>query len=326
MSDEPIGDAAARRGLALGAFGVDAHDLRTDYRYRETLRREFTTITPGNALKMGPLRPSPHTFDFADADAVVSFGREHDMRVRGHTLAWHEAVPDWFQPWEYSDEQVGGLLRDHVRTVVGRYRGRIDAWDVVNEAVADDGTRRRTAWHDALGEAYVDRAFEWAHEADPDAALYYNDYGAEAPGAKADGVYDLVAGLVDRDVPIDGVGLQLHALGDWPDPADVAATIERFHDLGLAVQITEMDVAFPRGAVPDDPLAAQAEYYRDVVEVCLETGVDALLTCGVHDEGSWLRFVGDFPERFTGDPLLFDDWFQPKPAYHAVQEALATDD
>ena len=321
-NERTLRETAAERGFGIGA-AVNAEALRGDTSYRETLQREFNALTPENALKMGPLRPSRGTYDFGDADAIVNFGRVNDMLVRGHTLVWHNQTPDWFHAWDYTDEQLHGFLRDHVHTVVGRYRRTVDAWDVVNEAVADDGTMRETVWYDAMGEQYLDRAFGWAHEVDPDADLYYNDYGADVVNRKSDAIHDLVRRLLDRDVPVDGVGLQLHALGDQPDPASVAENVRRFRELGLDVQITEMDVAYPADDPPENHLEKQAGYYRDVVLACLDSGCETLVTWGVDDARSWLRGFEDFPERYTDTPLLFDERSDPKPAYHAVKEALA---
>ncbi|WP_263019690.1 endo-1,4-beta-xylanase [Natronobiforma cellulositropha] len=322
MSDEPtLRTAADERGFNLGA-AVDPNALRNDPSYWKTLRSSFNAVTPENALKMGPLRPSPNTYDFTDADAVVNFGVANDMYVRGHTLVWHNQTPHWFQAWDYTDDQLREFLRDHIHTVAGRYRAKIDTWDVVNEAVADDGTMRETVWYDALGEEYLDLAFQWASEVAPDADLYYNDYGADAINEKSDAIYDLLERLLERGVPVDGVGLQLHALGDHPDPESVAANIERFQALGLEVEITEMDVSFPADDVPDDPLEVQADYYRSIVETCLEVGCETVVTWGVNDANSWVANFKDFPERFTTEPLLFGGRYEEKPAYHAVRDAL----
>ena len=323
MSDErSLRAVADERGFDVGA-AVDPDSLRNDVSYRDTLAREFNALTPENALKMGPLRPSRGTYDFTDADAVVNFGRTHDMTVRGHTLVWHNQTPTWFQSWDYTDDQLRDFLRDHVHTVAGRYRSKIDAWDVVNEAVADDGTMRETIWYDAMGEEYLDRAFEWANEVAPDTDLYYNDYGADAVNEKSDAIYELMERLLDRGVPVDGVGLQLHALGSRPDPDSVAENVRRFRDLGLDVQITEMDVSFPADEVPDDPLEAQAEYYGDVVRACLDAGCETLVTWGVNDANTWVHGFKDFGSRYSGDPLLFDRRNDPKPAYRAVKDGLA---
>ena len=322
MFDEStLRETAGDRGFNIGA-AVDPGSLRNDVSYRDILRREFNTVTPENALKMGPLRPSRNTYDFAGADAIVNFGRANGMSVRGHTLVWHNQTPTWFQAWEYTDEQLRRFLRDHVHTVAGRYRRTVDAWDVVNEAVDDDGTMRETVWYDAMGEEYLDHAFEWAREV-TDADLYYNDYGADAVNEKSDAIYDLLERLIGRGVPVDGVGLQLHALGNQPDPDSVGENIRRFRELGLDVQITEMDIAYRADDSPENHLEAQAEYYRNIVQVCLESGCDTLVTWGVNDAGSWVRGFKDFPDRYTGKPLLFDDRNDRKPAYHAVKDALS---
>ncbi|WP_121740855.1 endo-1,4-beta-xylanase [Natronorubrum halophilum] len=313
-------DVADEREFTIGA-AIDPDSLRRDPSYWKTASSEFNAVTPENALKMGALRPSRHTYDFRDADAIVDFGRENDMYVRGHTLVWHNQKPDWFQAWDHTDEQIEAFLRNHIHTVAGRYRATIDAWDVVNEAVDDDGSTRRTVWSDAMGEGYIADAFRWADEV-TDADLYYNDYGADEVNEKSDAIYDLLERLLERDVPIDGVGFQLHALAAHPDPESIAENIERFRALGLDVQITEMDVAFPDDDVPADAAERQADYYRAVVEACLEAGCETIVTWGVHDGGTWLRSFKDFGERYSGDPLLFDDRYERKPAYRAVRNAL----
>ena len=305
-------DAAGDADVHVGA-AVDAKALRTDTDYRRTLATEFDAVTAENAMKWGPLANGDGGYDFTDADDIVDFADRHDMYVRGHTMVWHRMYPEWLRPWSRSAESARRALRSHVYTVGGRYRGRVDAWDVVNEAVADDGGLRRTQWLEALGPEYIDLAFEWADEAS-DADLFYNDYGADGLSEKSDEVYDLVADLVAREVPIDGVGLQLHVFDEVVPPADVAANVERLTDLGLDVHVTELDVGIG-SAVPDRD--AQAEYYRDVVSAAVDAGVDTVVTWGVDDGQSWLPSLG-----YGEEPLLFDDEFRPKPAYDAVVEAL----
>lgn len=322
MTNYPsLREVADNHGFRIGA-ALSARSLRSDPSYWKTTRNEFNAITPENALKMGPLRPSRKIYDFTDADAIIDFGQAHDMYTRGHALVWHNQKPDWFQAWDYTDEQLETFLRDHIHTVTGRYRNKIDAWDVVNEAIADDGTLRETVWSDAMGEEYLEKSFRWADEI-TDADLYYNDYGADAVNKKSDAIYDILSDLLEGNVPIDGIGLQCHALSDHPDPDSVAKNIRRFRELGLDVQITEMDVAFPIDNRLENPLEEQAEYYQAITEACLEAGCETLVQWGVNDANSWLRSFKDYPERFAGDPLLFDDSCDPKPAYHTVKETLA---
>ncbi|WP_436907725.1 endo-1,4-beta-xylanase [Halosimplex marinum] len=320
-SEATLRERAKARGIEFGA-ALSADPLREDSNYWNTARTEFTSVTTSSELKMGPLRPSRKTYDFTDADAIVDFGNEYDMTVRGHTLVWHTQKPDWFQEWDYSGDQVREFLRDHIRTVAGRYGTRIDAWDVVNEGVHEDGSMRESVWYEGMGPEYIEKAFEWADEV-TDSDLFYNDYDLPTEPEKADAVYDLLADFLDRGVPVDGVGLQLHGIGSQADPEDVAETVQRFRDLGLDVHLTELDVAYEVGSVPDDPLAAQAEYYRDLVRACVDAGVDSITTWGVNDGNSWVRDFYKAEERFTIDPLLFDRKCDPKPAYYAVKEALA---
>ncbi|VTT85768.1 Endo-1,4-beta-xylanase A precursor [Halorubrum sp. DM2] len=305
-------DAAADADVHIGA-AVDVESLRTNTDYRETVAREFDAVTAENAMKWGPLADGESGYDFAAADDIVDFAARHDMYVRGHTLVWHRMYPEWVRPWARSDTEMRRLLSDHIHTVAGRYRGRVDAWDVVNEAVDDDGGLRENAWLNALGPEYIDRAFEHA-AAVSDADLFYNDYGADGLSAKADEVYDLVSDLVAREVPVDGVGLQLHVFDDVVPPADVAANVERLTDLGLDVHITELDVGIGEAVADRDE---QAEYYYDVVSAAVDAGVDTVVTWGVDDGQSWL------PARGFGDaPLLFDEEFRRKPAHGAVLDAL----
>lgn len=320
-TDRTLRDVATEREFHVGA-AIDPGQLRNDPNYWKTAKNEFNAITTESALKMGPLRPSPDTYDFGDADAIVEFGTEYGMYVRGHALVWHNQKPDWLQEWTYTDEQLERFLRRHIHTVAGRYRGEIDAWDVVNEGISSDGTLRETVWSNAIGEDYIDRAFEWA-AAVTDADLYYNDYGADTINEKSDAIYDHLEGMLGRGVPIDGVGFQLHAIGEQPDPDAIAANLRRFSDLGLDVQLTEMDVAYDVDDAPAEPLEAQAEYYADVVTACLEAGCDTLVTWGINDSNSWVRGFDNVEERYTTDPLLFDRKTNPKPAYHAVKETLA---
>ena len=241
------------------------------------------------------------------------------MAVRGHTLVWHQQVPGWIENRSWSRDELMEVLREHITTVVTRYRGRIGAWDVVNEAVADNGSLRESIWLDVIGPEYIALAFQWAHEADPDARLFYNDYSAEGLGGKSDAVYALVEGLVDDGVPIHGVGLQMHVSTEFTPPAaDVAANVERLGQLGMEVHITEMDVRMPIPAT-DSRLAQQADVYQTMLEVCLEAwNCTALVLWGFTDRYSWV------PNTFDGygSALIFDEDYEEKFAYDALIRAI----
>jgi len=309
---------AQGRGIQIGA-AVAARSLWAETLYAETLGREFSMITPENAMKFGPLHPGRDSYDFGDADSIVDFARSRGMEVRGHTLVWHNQLPGWLMGKSWERHELIEILREHIMAVVGRYRGRVVAWDVVNEAVADDGSLRDAIWLRGIGPDYIDMAFRWAHEADPQARLFYNDYGGEGLGRKSDAIYDLVQGLLSRGVPIHGVGLQMH-IGLWPfpSPQDVAANISRLDAIGLEVHITEMDVRMV-SPVTDEKLAEQALIYGDMLGVCLSArNCKAFVLWGFTDRYSWI------PQFSPGSgwALIFDESYRPKPSYNALSDAL----
>jgi endo-1,4-beta-xylanase len=324
----PLRDLARARGLLIGA-AVAARPLAEEARYREVLAREFSSLTCENVMKPMYLQPERGRFDFAAADEVVAFAARHEIAVRGHTLVWHRQNPEWLVQAVESGgagEQPAILLQEHIHAVLAHYRqafpGRVEAWDVVNEAVADDGGPRDTLWRRALGPDYVASAFRWAHAADPDVRLFYNDYGADGLGKKSDAVYALLRELKDAGVPVHGVGLQMHVgigAGHAPAPQDVAANVARLAALGLEVHVTEMDVKLQTGeGTPEQRLEEQARVYAHTLEVCLSGGVPSFTLWGFTDAHSWIS-------RRTGRddaPLPLDASCQPKPAYHALVRAL----
>jgi GH35 family endo-1,4-beta-xylanase len=239
------------------------------------------------------------------------------MQVKGHTLLWHQALPAWVAA--LSPPELRIALEDHIRTVAGHYRGRLRAWDVVNEAIADDGSGlRSTVFSRGLGPDYVAEAFRLARKADPEAELIYNDYGGEGLNRKSDDIYALVKDLKQRGVPIDGVGLQMHLVASsLPAVADIAANIRRLAALGLQVNISEMDVR-----VRDLPAATRLDrqklVYHDVVAACVaEPRCEAVTLWGFTDAHSWIdaAFGAD-------DPLLFDEQYRAKPAFYGTVDAL----
>ena len=294
------------------------------------VKAQFNTISPENALKWASVHPRPGTYEFAAADRYVAFGERNRMFVVGHNLVWHQQTPRWVfedsggRP--VSRDTLLARLRDHIGTVVGRYRGRIKGWDVVNEALNDDGTLRRTPWLTTLGEDYVATAFRFAHEADPDAELYYNDYSLES-APKRRGAVELIRRLRDQGLPIAAVGLQNHDRLDWPSPAQEDSTIDAFAALGVRVMITELDVdVLPHTAganpfvdgLPDSLQQALARRYAELFGSYLRHRgtVTRVTFWGVTDRDSWLN---NWPVRGrTNYPLLFDRDGRPKPAFAAV--------
>jgi endo-1,4-beta-xylanase len=307
-----LGIGAAAGGVFFGA-GVSGET------YRQLLADQFNVLTAENDMKHASIHPGPDTYAFDRADALVAFAESNGMAVRGHTLVWHNQLADWLTAGTWTPAEVDSLLGAHIAEVAGRYEGRIAAWDVVNEAVADDGSLRATFWSDHLGDAYLETAFRAAREADPAAALFYNDYGIAWLNQKADSVYALLQRLLDHGVPVDGIGFQGHfVVGGLPSRADLTANFQRFADLGLQVHVTELDVRIPLPASSAD-LQQQAADFARVVEACLAVdGCDAVVTWGLGDANSWV------PGTFEGygAPLLFNGDYQPKPAYWRVHEAL----
>jgi endo-1,4-beta-xylanase len=330
-----------RVGAALNQSQFEERDARGV----AIVQAQFNTITPENVLKWEAVHPRVDGYAFDAPDRYVAFGEKHHMFIVGHTLVWHSQVPKWvFQNDKGEPLDRNALLQrmhDHIQTVVGRYKGRIGGWDVVNEALNEDGTLRQTPWLKIIGEDYLVKAFEFAHEADPKAELYYNDYSVENP-AKRNGAVQLIKKLQAAGVNVAAIGLQGHDKMDWPTIEQQDTTILAFKELGIKVNITELDVdVLPpasqqrtadvglnveaqakfnpyAGGLPDEKQQALARRYADLFAVfCKYRGTISRITFwGVTDADSWLN---NWPVRGrTSYPLLFDRQGQPKPAFQAV--------
>ena len=310
-------DLARAQGIAIGT-AVDVPAMRTEADYRAALNREFNHLTAENAMKWERVEPERGVFTWDEADAVVAAARRHGQRVRGHTLVWHNQLPTWLttgvENGSIGAEELRTILREHITTQVRRYRGQIRAWDVVNEALEEDGTLRKSIWLTRLGPGYIADALRWARRADPRARLYLNDYNAEWNQAKIDGYLALVKDLKARGVPIDGMGFQGHLGIQYDYPGDWANVMRRFADLGLEIAVTELDVRMVLPVTPDK-LATQAEYYRRALADCLSVRACREFTVwGFTDRHSWV------PGWFDGEgaACLFDEALAPKPAYAAL--------
>lgn len=316
--DAPLRDLARRQNLTIGT-SVDENVFKTDPEYRDIMAREFSMLTPENALKFERVQPEPSRYDFSQADSLLDFAEANGMSVHGHTLLWHRQLPQWLTQGEYSSEQLQAILRTYIHTVVGHYHQRIPLWDVVSEAVDDNGQLRDTFWLRGIGPDYIALAFQWAHEADPQARLLYNDYANEGINKKSNAIYQLARDLRQQQVPIHGVGLQMHLSSEYvPGTDEIARNMQRLDKLGLEVHITEMDVRLkvPANA---EALAHQARIYRSMLGACLTAdNCRSFAMWGFTDRYSWI------PEFFPGwgAALPLNAQFQPKPAYHALVERL----
>ena len=318
MYNAYLGTSAESKGIMIGT-AVAVGPLRTDPLYAETLAREFNILTPENAMKFAPTQPGRNTYNFNDADTIVTFAEQHNIKIHGHAFAWHNSLPNWLTSQNWSRDDLIAILKEHIITVAGHYLGRVMAWDVVNEALIDDGSLRDDIWLKGIGPEYIEMAFRWAHEADPNALLFYNDYGCEGKGKKSDAVFELVKSLLKKGVPINGVGLQMHVSSNsYPVAQNVKANIDRLNSVGLQVYITEMDVRL-QTPVTDEELGEQAHIYSDMLNVCLSAkNCKAFIMWGFTDKFSWI------PSYFPGwgSGLIFDESYQPKPAYTAMNNLL----
>ena len=318
----PIGVAVAPRNLT----GPEA----------ELIIQQFSSVTPENAMKMGPIHPEENRYFWKDADAIVDFAQKNGIKVRGHNLCWHNQTPRWFftdsTGKQVSREALLSRMKRHITDVVNRYKGKIYAWDVVNEAVPDTGTGvyRKSKFYEILGEEYIEKAFEYAHLADPAARLFYNDYNTENTSKRAR-IYQLVKKLKEKGVPIHGVGLQGHWSIYEPSAQELETSINQFASLGLAVQITELDVSvYPKeherrekkvtdtSEFTSEMNNKQAAHYKMLFDVFRKhkNTITNVTFWNVSDKSSWLD---NFPVPGRKDyPLLFDQSYQPKKAFWGV--------
>jgi endo-1,4-beta-xylanase len=347
----PVLKGAYQGIFRIGAALNPAQFEERDPRGNPIIAAQFSSISPENALKWQSIHPRQDGYNFDPADHYVAFGEKYKMFIVGHCLVWHSQTPRWvFEDDEgkpLSREALLDRMHDHIRTVVGRYKGRIGGWDVVNEALNEDGTMRQSPWYRIIGEDFLLKAFQFAHEADPRAELYYNDYNLENE-AKRKGAVELIRKLKAAGAPISGVGLQGHDKMDWPTVRQEADTIEGFAALGVKVHITELDVdVLPRTTrqntadvsataaatagsnpytegLPDEQQQALAKRYAELFEVFVQHRdvISRVTFWGVTDGDSWLN---NYPTRGrTNYPLLFDRAGKPKPAFDAViQKAKA---
>jgi endo-1,4-beta-xylanase len=354
LSAGSTGETPALRSLAPPGLwiGVALNQRQSDGQDKAAValvERHFNSISPENQLKWDAVHPEPDHYDFAPADRYLEFGASHGMFVVGHVLLWHQQTPAWVfagrDGAKLDRDTARRLLRGHIQAVAGRYRGRIGGWDVVNEAFEDDGSWRKTPWLEAIGEEYVADAFEYAHEADPQAELYYNDFNLWMP-AKRDAAIALGKRLRSRGLRVDGIGEQGHWGLDDPSVAEVEAMVEANHAAGFKTLITELDV----DVLPRDPdmwgadlakrsqIRATTNAYPDGLPELMQqklaaryAGILGALTrrpgavgrvtiWGVTDADTWLD---DFPiPGRVNHPLLWDRAGRKKPALDAVVEVL----
>jgi endo-1,4-beta-xylanase len=296
----------------------------SDQPYRKVLAAEFNSVSAENQMKWEYIHPEQGRYNFGMADAIVRFAKQNKQVVRGHTLLWHSQNPTWLEQGNFTPAELRSILRDHIKRVVGRYRGSIQQWDVANEIFTDTGELRTTEniWLRELGPGIIADAFRWAHEADPKAKLFLNDYGVESVNAKSDAYLALIKQLRAQHVPVGGFSAQSHLSIRYGFPSDLETNLKRFSALGLDTAITELDVRMdlPADGVPTAAqLAQQADYYTRTLTACLNVdGCDSFTIWGFTDKYSWVPVF--FPGQGAAT-VMWDD-FSRKPAYFALKTAL----
>jgi len=323
MAATTLRKLADSRNLLIGA-ACTPRTIENEPDYRRVLAREFNCLVAENIMKFKYCQPEYRKYDFSESRKLVDFARKHRMKLRGHTLVWHTQIADWLLNGGFTRTQVMDILQEHVHTVAGHFRGDVFAWDVVNEPLADDGGwRKKSFWYNKLGPEYLERAFRCAHEADPGALLFYNDYGMELPGTKSDACYKLIKQLLRKGVPVHGVGFQFH-LG-WENRLDKRAclkNITRFNKLGLTVHFTELDMGIKK-PITDESRREQADEYANRFQIALEApDVSAVVFWGFTDRHSW---IPNFTKGEYDEGLIFDRNCRRKPAYKAIAEVLKAD-
>ncbi|MEU0796382.1 endo-1,4-beta-xylanase [Amycolatopsis sp. NPDC005961] len=296
-----LGAAAAQSGRYFGAAISTSH--LGESAYVNTWAAEFNGVTPENEMKWDTVEPNRNQFNFGPGDQIAVQGRSRGMKIRGHTLVWYQQLPGWVSGLDANN--LRSAMLNHISQAAGHWKGQLIAWDVVNEAFEENGTRRQSVFQQKLGDGYIEDAFRAARTADPNAKLCYNDYNTDGVNAKSTGIYNMVRDFKSRGVPIDCVGFQSH-LGSNSNLGSYQANLQRFADLGVDVQITELDVGGSG--------SGQANVYRQVAQACMAVSrCTGITVWGVTDKYSW---------RSGDTPLLFDGNYGKKQAYTAVLDVL----
>lgn len=329
-------------GVAINKQQAAEIDIKGD----SLIKKHFNSIVAENCMKCEVIHPEKEKYDFAASDTFVGFGEKYGMFMIGHCLIWHSQLAPWFcvdsLGNNVSPEELKERMRNHIYTIMGRYKGRIQGWDVLNEAVSDDGSWRKSKFHEILGEEYITLSFQYAHEADPDAELYYNDYGMAQEGRRA-GVIRLLEMLKSRNLRIDGVGMQGHIGMDYPDFGEFEKSIEAFSKTGVKVMVTELDMTaipavntsadvsereeykeelnpYPDG-LPDSVSQLWNKRMGDFMDMMIrhKDQISRVTVWGLMDGDSWRNY---WPIEGRKDyPLFFNRNYEPKPFLKRLLES-----
>ncbi len=326
--DIPTGlkEAAESKALDIGFFTTPWH--MADEHLMAAINNNAHFLMTGWATGQAVIQRFPYYWDFAMADSLLKWARDNNKNIKAQHLVWHGSTPDWIVNAGYTPAEANDIMRDFIQQTIAHYNtnypGVVTHYSVVNEAI-DDATHsyRHTFWYDTLGPEFIANAFRFAHEADPNAKLYYNDYGIDGINPKSDAVYNMVSGLLNDGVPIHGIGLQMHIFSSnwYPGKESILNNMNRFGQLGLDVYITEADITINDDltGLTEEKLSEQAVMYREIFEACVESPYcNDLALWGISDKYSWL------PNHLGHDdwPLPLDENYQPKSAWCAIMEEL----
>lgn len=315
---EPLRDLAG--DFLIGYASRDNFwKLSDTEQYKDTAKREFNILTPENQMKWSIIHPSEDYYNFGPADEHVTFAQENNMKVHGHCLIYGDQLPDWITSRSWTRDELINEMYNHIDKVMGRYKGKVLIWDVVNEAFDDDGTLKKNLWYNIIGPDYVELAFRRAKKADSDSKLIYNDFNIEeVDNVKSEKVYQMIKDFKNKGIPIDGIGMQMHIFSKGIDYDKFAKNMKRYADLGLETYVTEMDVEISKNP-SESELENQANVYRAVLNRCLnQPACKALQMWGFTDNYYWT--LPDKPGK--ADPLIFDSSYKPKPSYYSIQSEL----
>lgn len=329
LPEPPLKELAASKGLQIGTFA--AYNYVGDRPYRDILQSQFEYVIvdgqPNWSFEDGDLRPGPKQYDFRRLDRMVKFAEDRGMPLRIQHYVWGEKLwlPGWLKEGNYSREELLGFIKDHIYTVGARYKGRVREYTVVNEAFTRKLRDKNLDewWGDRLGDEYIDKSFHWAREVDPNAILILNDFDNEVENQYSNLMYEYVKGALARGIPIDAIGMQMHLDGsNPPNKEKVKENMQRFAALGLKIYITEFDVNMHDLRLPQQQeFEIQAKVYKDMMEACVEVGREICPNfglLGLTDKQSWYKGLG----IRDATPLSFDHNYNPKPAFHALRDAL----
>ncbi len=320
QADTTLRYFADKQDRCIGACVRDQFfNFDTTLLYIQTLKHEFNMVVAENRMKFFEIESSPGVFNFVGPDSLIQFAEENNMQVRGHCLVWHAALPSWVETGKFTRDSLLKIMERHITTIVTHYKGRIREWDVVNEAIDPYGDGLRSGkWKNVIGPDYIDSAFVYAHRADPDALLFYNDFETEDMGKKSEAVYRLVNDLLKRGVPIDGVGIQCHLISNSINFSEIDSNIQRYAALGLTVNITELDIMIQKAAslITDEDFKQQALQYGMLMHIFLKNdNCKNFLMWGFTDKESYLGS--------KCNAYIFDSSYHAKPAYFALRDTLA---